>query len=513
MTDHLNSLLGSSRPREIFLGFGWAILLISIPVSSFPLVAKFTGGSTVSPLAGLPLGLLLVFWFVPHLLRGGRLPAVSTPLMLFICVAVCASALAPFYEIGAFLGQTVFDRVVRALVTLVAGVGFYLVAATIPRSENGLRRSLRWVYLGAVPMLLWSSIQAYIVFRGMPVPDKLQDIHRLFSIRDMLSSRVTGLGYEPSWLADQLIVLYLPLWISSVIRGYSAFGRSSKFLSPELGLLIWGSAVLFLSQSRIGFLSASMSTGIVFLVGGWGLAGRWAELLGIRRQDHWKNKSRRWLRVLRIILWFLLLLVLLLIVSALIFVASRFDPRLARLFQTNYSMILNTSSQPLYAVANQLAYAERVIYWDYGLRVFAQYPLLGVGLGNAGFFFREQVPAFGYHLPEIIRILNGAAQFPNTKNLWIRLFAETGVVGFSVFIAWLFVIALGAWSLHKRGKGVCAVLGLAGLLALIAQVFEGFSLDSFALPQLWIMLGLMTAALSLTSDRGKSHKPINRNTG
>jgi len=51
----------------------------------------------------------------------------------------------------------------------------------------------------------------------------------------------------------------------------------------------------------------------------------------------------------------------------------------------------------------------------------------------------------------------------------------------------------------KRGKGVITIFGVAGLLAILAQVFEGFSLDTFALPQLWIMLGLLTAAISLMS--------------
>ena len=63
----------------------------------------------------------------------------------------------------------------------------------------------------------------------------------------------------------------------------------------------------------------------------------------------------------------------------------------------------------------------------------------------------------------------------------------------------LLLLALGAWSLMKKGKDLSAVLGLAGLLAILAQVFEGFSLDTFALPHLWIMLGLLTAVVSMMS--------------
>jgi hypothetical protein len=45
-----------------------------------------------------------------------------------------------------------------------------------------------------------------------------------------------------------------------------------------------------------------------------------------------------------------------------------------------------------------------------------------------------------------------------------------------------------------------SVLGLAGVFALLAQFFEGFSLDTFALPQLWIILGFLVSSQLLGSD-------------
>ncbi len=37
------------------------------------------------------------------------------------------------------------------------------------------------------------------------------------------------------------------------------------------------------------------------------------------------------------------------------------------------------------------------------------------------------------------------------------------------------------------------MLALMGKLVIVALVFEGFSVDSFALPYLWFALGLVTA--------------------
>jgi len=161
--------------------------------------------------------------------------------------------------------------------------------------------------------------------------------------------------------------------------------------------------------------------------------------------------------------------------------------------------ITTPTSWAVYYYANQLAYAERVMYWATGLKTFGLHPLLGVGLGNSGFLFRQSLPVYGYFLPEMIAILNGAPGFPNPKNLWVRLLAETGVVGFLLFTIWLARIGLAAHRLSRGQASVLRVIGAAGLIALATQVIEGFSLDSFALPQLWIMLGLVTAGASISS--------------
>jgi hypothetical protein len=62
-------------------------------------------------------------------------------------------------------------------------------------------------------------------------------------------------------------------------------------------------------------------------------------------------------------------------------------------------------------------------------------------------------------------------------------------------MVWLVMIGLAAYRLARGRRSILRVLGVAGLLALVAEVVEGFSLDSFALPQLWIMLGLVTAGI------------------
>ncbi len=480
----------------------FAFLMISIPVTSSPWIARITGASTVSPLAGIPLALLVIVFLIPRVIRKGRLPSSSSLLLLFFVVALTSGMFSIFREIYPGLEQNVPGRVFRGLLTLGAGISFYLVVATFIRTDQDASRGLKLLYLGGIFMMLWASIQAFYVIRSGGIPHSFQNIHRIFSIYDTPRNRVAGLAYEPSWLGDQLVILYLPLLLTSVLQGYSVFTKRKTRFSIELLLLLWGTAILFLSQSRIGLLSAMAIVGALVLSVGWQQAGRLTRAIRARRTSHRNDVKQNAPDVLRISLWLLFVLALLLAAFSTLWIVSKFDWRIERIFQLNLGDVLENSQSPFYSLAEKLAYAERVVYWESGFRVFARYPVLGVGLGNAGFFFRQFASEYGYHLPEIIFILTAAPEFPNVKSLWIRLLAETGVIGFVVFAAWLYSMMLEARSLQRSSSAARRMIGMAGLLSLLALLFEGFSLDTFALPHLWVMLGLVTAALpmKITTD-------------
>jgi O-antigen ligase len=467
-------------------------------------------------LAGIPLLIIVTLWLIPSLLLRDKLSMVTTPLLVFAGIALLASALTPFHEIYPFLGQSPTGRSLRALITLGAGVFFYLVATKLPKTNKEFRSSLRWLYFGGIVMLLWSSIQGVYALQNIAkdfsglhlIPSVVERIHRFFSIRDMFATRVTGLAYEPSFLADQLIVLYLPMWLASVVMKRSVFSSKRSSFSIELGLSLWGLLILFLAQSRIGIISAFVVLGTLGLASAWQLAGRIVGRLYSHRATPEESGGifipPKWSRSL-IFVGFIVLMIVGMIVGVIL--VAQVDPRVQELFEINFSGAFVQYDEPIYAISSKLAYVERLMYWTSGFRVFSKYPILGVGLGNSGFYFLETVPSYGYRLPEIISIANGSPQFPNPKNLWIRLLAETGIIGFSVFVVWLLLLVLGAWTLKKKGKDLNAVIGLAGLLAILAQVFEGFSLDTFALPHLWIMLGLLTAVLSMMS-RSDTHSKV-----
>ena len=155
--------------------------------------------------------------------------------------------------------------------------------------------------------------------------------------------------------------------------------------------------------------------------------------------------------------------------------------------------------------ANYLMFSERTVYWMATYSVFVAHPYLGVGLGNAGFFFPKTMPAFAWALPEVVNVLrDGIYLFPNPKNLWLRILAETGIVGFTFFVAWLLFILTRSLQLLTDKQPLFRALGLAGVLSLASIVIEGFSLDTFGLPYIWIILGLISAAARISRSATQS---------
>jgi hypothetical protein len=129
-----------------------------------------------------------------------------------------------------------------------------------------------------------------------------------------------------------------------------------------------------------------------------------------------------------------------------------------------------------------------------GWRIFNDHPLIGVGLGNAGLYFQRYLPVYSWALPEVLESFYRQPAVMNIKSLWVRLLAETGLAGFAVFLGWVVVLWRTSRFLESLKQPLHSMIGLSGQLVLVALIAEGFSIDTFALPYLWISLGILSAA-------------------
>lgn len=502
--------MNARRLLRPVIEISWAAFLICLPFTSFPLFEKYLG-SIVSPLSAVPLFLLLLAWFLPYIVRGGKIPKESLPLIVFALAAVVSCALAFFIDMPSMKGKNVLDQEVRAIFTLALGLSFYLVVASFPQDEARLKQSLKWIHIGGVILILWSLGQSYfMVFTNGRLPGWYLTLQGLVSSKTpalkYIVYRITGLAYESSWVSHQLVVLYFPLWIASSLQRFSVFKPRLFHLMVEDFLLVAGFVIFLFTSPRISLIALFLMGIFLF----WKVNQRvhrvvmhWVERLG-----HISNERAQLTRkMLSAAIGVVMLLVYISAAGLSLYGISKRDSRIGLLFKHPLSAeevkgLLTFDEATYIYLGFQFAFGERVTYWLTGFNIFNEYPWFGVGLGNSGFFFAQQMPLIGFSSVEIRTIFYLNASLPNIKSLWFRLLSETGLVGFALFLAWLVLLWRSSTFSTKSRHPYVRLIALAGQLSLLAFIAEGFSIDSFAMPYLWVAAGLISAAglLSRTGE-------------
>jgi len=246
----------------------WALVLLTLPVTSFRFLPFMGAGTTVRPLALYPLGLLLLILFYQLWTKRITLPwnRPLTILLAFTLMALFSTAFGALLAPIELRGQSYFDRAIRTWITLIIGLAFFLTAMWMNRNEADIKFSLKWLLAGMVLHMLWSAVQAVGLRIGLR--GQLNEIQRLFSVRGLVKNkRVSGFAYEPSWLAGQLATLYLPWLIASLIARY----RLSRFKWLEVILLLSGLITLLLTYSRGGLVVVAGAAIVTFVIAGSGM--------------------------------------------------------------------------------------------------------------------------------------------------------------------------------------------------------------------------------------------------
>jgi len=147
----------------------WALLFLTLPVTSFPFFPGGFGGKTlVRPLAVYPLIVLLVLVTLPRLFKR-PLPKTFLPLFAFIITTLISSTLAFSQNTEALRGVSASSRLIRNIITLGIGVSFYLTVSLIHDNWDDLKFSLRWLYAGFGIALFWGSMQIpYVILHASP---------------------------------------------------------------------------------------------------------------------------------------------------------------------------------------------------------------------------------------------------------------------------------------------------------------------------------------------------------
>lgn len=488
---------------ESALSIVWKFFLLVLPISSFPVISRLLGGASVAPLAVVPLLLILIFWWLPAFVKNGfKLPYQVKPLLIYFMFGLLTTLLVVFRNVPTFQETKISTGVLEVIITFGMGVGFYIATVFVVKDEERLRSTLFWLSISGIIMMAYSWTQVGVWYGLGQYPQWFYKLQSLISANGSLfPRRATGFAFEPSWLAHELNMIFIPIWLGLYIKRQSVF--KTKFFNKiqvELVLLVIAVATLFISFSRIGWITFFViSAYLVFR-----FANDRIKQLSTKNPEKHRGfwfRFRVWSGLVAGLISVLLLAGILL---------SRLDPRMRDLF-----MFERLFDDGFMRWASKLVFLERVMYWIASYRVFQIFPILGAGFGIPGFFFQSTVPVYGSQLLDINDFMLKPFFLPNAKNLWVRILSETGIIGFALFTSWVVNHWRNAVELEKISKNeLLKTMGLIGKLVLISLLVEGFSLDSFGLPYIWVGVGLITASWfidqNLRSQPGHSEQTSTR---
>jgi hypothetical protein len=334
--------------------------------------------------------------------------------------------------------------------------------------------------LGLAVATAWGILQGTRLIWNWPHYAPLNAIQRLLSVRDMHRYRVTGFSYEPSWFADQLVGLAIPFLIAAPLARFHLIGHDRKGRVLEYGLFGAEIIALLLTYSRGGVLGLLVSVALVALLIG---LPHWRRAWSRLRDRNRLGRGRRLaLRVALAVAG----------VGIAVFGAASLVSR------SDYFALLWTR---LWRIRNPTAYlvsvgaGTRLALTQASWETFLDRPWIGVGLGQSGFYLLDRLPTWSYDRVKEVSLLFSPTSIalPNPKNLWARLLSETGLAGSVPFAAFMLVLGAASVSLARRPEPLARYIGIAGCMSWAAALLAGFSLDSFALPTMWISMGIVTA--------------------
>ena len=472
----------------------WIALLLVMPISSFTPLSRLMGGTNVAPLALVPSIIIMVFYWFPAFFKGGKkLPYQVKPLFLFFLIGCLSTLLIVFRYVPTFQGFKLNRSVIETLVTFGMGASFYLVTIFMVKDEDKLHTAIRWISIAGMILMTysWFQVTTWVVFRHYP--EWMYKLNGFISASEKLfEHRASGLTFEPSWLAHELNILFIPLWFGLSINGQSTFKRKlfDRF-QVERALFVLSLATMFITYSRIGWITVIfLVTYVLFrFTNGW-IIKKTSNMNAVSEQE--RSRQRR----LRVGIWSGLLIGLFAVIFLAGFIMTKLEPRMAGLFDVQRLL-----ERGFLEWAAKLSMAERFTYWMAFYGVFQMFPILGAGFGVPGFYFQQTVSDYGSQLLDINELILTKSYLPNAKNLWIRLLSETGIIGFALFVSWIVIHWRNASELDKLSEpGLLKAMGLVGKLILLAMILEGFSLDTFGLPYYWIGFGLIVASWRAKSE-------------
>lgn len=380
-----------------------------------------------------------------------------------------------FYDIDSyFFKQTKgVNRFIRQFFSLILSVILFFQIYWFVLKEKTLTEIfyiIRKIFTySLVIATIYGFVEILISFFGFSILTPIIDLLSYLPFLEPklhVEGRISSFTYEPPFLAIYLIT------IAGWMFSYIITDNGYKKYIPSIIILV----LTFFSGSR----TALVVIAIQFLVFLFIIA-------------FYFNKKRQVFTFLKYSIVFLFLAV------------SVSGPKLLDVFKDkieSLDFIGNLKSSPSNKSRLGIQYTS--------LLIFSENPILGVGFGQQAYEARGRYPYWSTLNNYEFKIFyknNKEKSFPPGYNMYTRILAELGIIGFLIFGFLQFRMLKEAKRLIKFTNENNKILGLAIYVSLVGLFINWLQIDSFRIYGVWISLAIL-----IISSKIKNEQNISTNT-
>ncbi len=122
-------------------------------------------------------------------------------------------------------------------------------------------------------------------------------------------------------------------------------------------------------------------------------------------------------------------------------------------------------------------------------KMFRTHPILGVGMGNFGYLYNAYRPVGAEAVSYVAK----------AHNQYLEVLAETGIIGFAIFMVIIVQAALMFWrSFQTTRSTFWKAIVLGSFASLVGIAIQGYSFGFFVHIYTWVLLGLLVSAYRQT---------------
>jgi len=128
------------------------------------------------------------------------------------------------------------------------------------------------------------------------------------------------------------------------------------------------------------------------------------------------------------------------------------------------------------------------------IQVFKENPIIGVGFGQQAYHNRTHYPGWAtknnYEF-ELLYKNKKEKTFPPGYNLYTRLLAETGLIGFILFMMLMYYSLKETWNIIKKTQNEEKILAIIILITLVGLYVNWLQIDTFRMYGVWLSLAIL----------------------